>query len=226
MTGSQAENAVQMSDLWHISTFQSRWRASTRNQDALAGMACRPSLCFSMTLRTANAWTTSSVRQSPFYPIFQAWIMHLTPQSTSAHCGVSLCLCSLADVPLQRPSVPARSIATQSRDTQTLQTGNTADDRFLHFPGKQGGRKRKANFFASDDTSPEKASVSFNKVVSYSTEERCRRAMLLEHFGERLSGACQGCDYCLEASGGFPAGEECLWLSVKGSVLMQGNYVH
>ena len=54
-----------------------------------------------------------------------------------------------------------------------------------------------ANFFSRDDISLEKASVSFNKVVSYSTEERCRRAMLLEHFGERLSGACQGCDYCL-----------------------------
>ena len=64
--------------------------------------------------------------------------------------------------------------------------------------GKQGGRKRKAGSLTSEDASPEKASVSFNKVVSYSTNERCRRAMLLEHFGERLTSACQGCDYCLE----------------------------
>ena len=61
---------------------------------------------------------------------------------------------------------------------------------------KQGGRKRKADSYPTEDISPEKASVSFGKVVSYSTSERCRRAMLLEHFGERLSNACQGCDYC------------------------------
>ena len=64
--------------------------------------------------------------------------------------------------------------------------------------GKQGGKKRKASSLTGKDNSPEKASVSFNKVVSYSTEERCRRATLLKHFGERLSSACRGCDYCLE----------------------------
>ena len=68
----------------------------------------------------------------------------------------------------------------------------------LYCSGKQGSRNRKANSLSKEDTSPEKASVSFNKVVSYSTNERCRRAMLLEYFGERLSGACQGCDYCLK----------------------------
>lgn len=68
----------------------------------------------------------------------------------------------------------------------------------LYLSGNQGGRKRKVNSLTSEDTSPEKASVSFNKVVSYSTNECCRRAMLLEHFGERLSSACQGCDFCLK----------------------------
>lgn len=36
---------------------------------------------------------------------------------------------------------------------------------------------------------------AFNRVVNYCTEPSCRRAMLLEHFGEKLQ-QCTGCDYC------------------------------
>ena len=37
---------------------------------------------------------------------------------------------------------------------------------------------------------------AFNRVVEYCTESRCRRAMLLEHFGDKLRKKCSGCDYC------------------------------
>lgn len=36
---------------------------------------------------------------------------------------------------------------------------------------------------------------AFNRVVAYCTEARCRRGMLLQHFGEQLQ-QCTGCDYC------------------------------
>lgn len=62
--------------------------------------------------------------------------------------------------------------------------------------GKQGAKKRKASAFMSDEASPESACVAFGRVVRYATSERCRRAMLLEHFGERLAQPCQGCDFC------------------------------
>ena len=62
--------------------------------------------------------------------------------------------------------------------------------------GKQGGKKRKARSPAGEAAPPEAACAAFGRVVRYATSERCRRAMLLEHFGERLSEPCQGCDYC------------------------------
>ena len=62
--------------------------------------------------------------------------------------------------------------------------------------GKQGGKKRKARSPAGEAAPPEAACAAFGKVVRYATRERCRRAMLLEHFGERRSETCQGCDYC------------------------------
>ena len=62
--------------------------------------------------------------------------------------------------------------------------------------GKQGGKKRKARSPAGEAAPPEAASAAFGRVVRYATSERCRRTMLLEHFGERLSKPCQGCDHC------------------------------
>ena len=42
------------------------------------------------------------------------------------------------------------------------------------------------------------AAKALDKVVAYCTIERCRRALMLDHFGQRLAaGACnKGCDWC------------------------------
>lgn len=53
-------------------------------------------------------------------------------------------------------------------------------------PGKQGGKKRKASSFASDDTSPEKASAAFGKVWT-SALVPC---LTTESLSERLKNAC------------------------------------
>lgn len=63
--------------------------------------------------------------------------------------------------------------------------------------GKEQGRKRKQ---VGDDglrQDLDRAQQAFAKVVNYCVAERCRRAALLEHFGERLSQPCNGCDWCL-----------------------------
>ena len=71
-----------------------------------------------------------------------------------------------------------------------------SSNRISRAAGKQGGKKRKLRSPAIEATAPEAACAAFGKVVRYATSERCRRAMLLEHFGERRSEPCQGCDYC------------------------------
>ena len=65
--------------------------------------------------------------------------------------------------------------------------------------GKEQGRKRKKDVTnASSSTDVDRGRQAFYKVVSYCVGEQCRRAMLLAHFGERLSVPCSGCDWCLD----------------------------
>ena len=62
--------------------------------------------------------------------------------------------------------------------------------------GKQAkqARKRKRD---DDVDGAQKAPQAFGKVVAYCTARACRRAMVLQHFGERLpAGTCSGCDHC------------------------------
>lgn len=49
----------------------------------------------------------------------------------------------------------------------------------------------------SEEAGPEHQVRAFNRVVEYCTEAKCRRALLLSHFGEKLArDACSGCDFC------------------------------
>jgi hypothetical protein len=67
--------------------------------------------------------------------------------------------------------------------------------------GKEGGRKRKlgdGGHAAGQTGGADRAQQAFNRVVNYCVAERCRRATLLAHFGERLQQPCSGCDWCLD----------------------------
>ncbi len=65
--------------------------------------------------------------------------------------------------------------------------------------GKEQGRKRKKGVGnANSSADVDRGRQAFYKVVSYCVGEQCRRAMLLIHFGERLSVPCSGCDWCLD----------------------------
>lgn len=65
--------------------------------------------------------------------------------------------------------------------------------------GKEKGRKRKMGVNAAiSDGRMDRCQQAFYKVVDYCVAEQCRRAMLLAHFGERLSVPCSGCDWCLD----------------------------
>jgi ATP-dependent DNA helicase RecQ len=41
-----------------------------------------------------------------------------------------------------------------------------------------------------------RAERRLQRVIRYATEESCRRAQILGYFGQKMSSACQGCDYC------------------------------
>lgn len=68
--------------------------------------------------------------------------------------------------------------------------------------GKEAKRGKKRKLGAEDSAAAgsQNAMQAFSKVVAYCTHTACRRMMVLQHFGERLSaGACSGCDYCSNA---------------------------
>jgi hypothetical protein len=71
------------------------------------------------------------------------------------------------------------------------------------------GRKRKragsaaqgATSEGAPSSSPEKDLAAFGRVVDFCMAERCRRAALLAHFGERLRRSnCGGCDWCCDTA--------------------------
>ncbi|BDA50130.1 ATP-dependent DNA helicase RecQ [Coccomyxa sp. Obi] len=89
-----------------------------------------------------------------------------------------------------RDGLPSRSVLFYDVDDR---------ERMDYILGKEQGRKRKKGIRnASSSTDVDRGQQAFYKVVSYCVGEQCRRAMLLAHFGERLSVPCSGCDWCLD----------------------------
>lgn len=92
-----------------------------------------------------------------------------------------------------RDGRPSRSILCYSRADR---------DRMDYILGKEAKRGKKRKLGAEDSAAAgsQNAMQAFSKVVAYCTHTACRRMMVLQHFGERLSaGACSGCDYCSNA---------------------------
>ncbi|CAL8465365.1 g4901 [Coccomyxa elongata] len=89
-----------------------------------------------------------------------------------------------------RDGLPSRSVLFYDVDDR---------ERMDYILGKEQGRKRKKGVGNADSSADvDRSRQAFYKVVSYCVGERCRRAMLLAHFGERLSVPCSGCDWCLD----------------------------
>lgn len=72
------------------------------------------------------------------------------------------------------------------------------------------GDKIKHDFFINRMTDPEeqaRARAKLSRVIEFCEAHRCRRAALLEYFGEETEGNCAGCDVCLEPREEFDATE-------------------